>query len=161
MEKIDSMMICHAVYPALDEETFPASLSQNIITGLLRQEFGFDGLVMTDDLDMGAILNHHSLEDTIRLAIAAGNDLVMICHRIESIRAAHETLAHTPAAQLDRALASIAKFKQRLAPPDVFSEEEFRRRDAEVQALRIATLGPELAAQRSPEDGKRSPVELY
>lgn len=159
--KIDSMMACHAQYPALDFENFPASLSQNIITGLLREEMQFDGLVMTDDLDMGAILNHYGLEETIRLAIAAGNDLAMICHRIESVRAAHETLERLPAAQLDRALGSIARFKQRLAPPEPFSEEEFRRRDAEVQALRVATLGAELAASRSPEDGKRSPVEIY
>lgn len=159
--KIDSMMICHAQYPALDAGGLPASLSQKIITGLLRGELGFDGLVMTDDLDMGAILNHHGLEETIRLAIAAGNDLAMICHRIESIRAAHETLARLPAAQLDRALESVAAFKQRLAPARVFSEEEFRRIDAEVYALRERTLGAEAATHRSPEDGKRSPVELY
>ena len=54
-----------------------------------------------------------------------------------------------------------AKFKQRLAPPDAFSEEEFRRRDAGVWDLRVAVLGAEAAAQRSPEDGKRSPVEIY
>src|SRR5438067_12282025 len=58
--KVDSMMICHAQYPQLDPD-FPASLSRKIITGLLREEFGFDGLVMTDDLDMGAILNHFGL----------------------------------------------------------------------------------------------------
>jgi beta-N-acetylhexosaminidase len=85
----------------------------------------------------------------------------MICHRLESVRIAHETLARLPGAQLDRALANIAKFKQKLAAPDSFSEEEFQRRDADVYALRVATLGPEAAAHRSPEDGKRSPVELY
>ena len=44
---------------------------------------------MTDDLDMGAILNHYGLEETIRLAIAAGNDLAMICHRVDAVREAH------------------------------------------------------------------------
>ena len=158
--EIDSMMICHAQYPALDKQ-YPASLSSNIITGLLREEFNFGGLVMTDDLDMGAILNHYSLEETIRLAIAAGNDLAMICHRLESVRAAHETLMRLPTAQLDRALANIAKFKQQLTPPDQFSEEEFQLRDADVYSLRVETLGPEQAMHRSPEDGKRSPVEVY
>ena len=47
------------------------------------------------------------------------------------------------------------------ARPDPFSEEEFRRRDEKVYDLRVSTLGPELAAQRSPDDGKRSPVEIY
>jgi beta-N-acetylhexosaminidase len=48
-----------------------------------------------------------------------------------------------------------------MVPPDPWDEAEFRRRDAEVWDLRVAVLGAEAAAQRSPEDGKRSPVELY
>ena len=56
---------------------------------------------------------------------------------------------------------SVAAFKKKLAPPDKFSEEEFRRRDARVYELRADVLGAEQAAQRSPEDGKRSPVEIY
>ncbi len=116
---------------------------------------------MTDDLDMGAILNHYSLEETIRLAIGAGNDLAMICHRVDALREARGYLDGLPAADLDRALASVACFKQRLAPPDRFSKEEFHpaRRGGLRSALK--TLGPELAAQRSPDDGKRSPVEIY
>src|SRR5436853_7184998 len=85
VDRVDSMMICHGWYPSLDPEKTPASLSRRVITDLLRKEFGFDGLVMTDDLDMGAILNGYGLQDTIRLAIDAGNDLVMICHRISEI----------------------------------------------------------------------------
>ena len=56
------------------------------MTELLREEIGFDGLIMTDDLDMGAILNEYGLDETIRLAIEAGNDLAMICHRVAGIR---------------------------------------------------------------------------
>ena len=48
-----------------------------------------------------------------------------------------------------------------MAPPDVFSLEEFQRRDAEVWQLRVDTLGEEQARERSPENGKRSPVETY
>src|SRR5437870_497733 len=79
---VDSMMICHGWYPCFESEKTPASLSRRVITDLLRNELGFDGLIMTDDLDMGAILTGYQLEDTIRLAVAAGNDLAMICHRI-------------------------------------------------------------------------------
>jgi len=160
-DAVDSMMVAHAQYPALEPGGLPASLSHRIVTGLLREELGYRGLVMTDDLDMGAILNHYSLEETIRLAIGAGNDLAMICHRVEALREARACLDALPAAELDRALATVAAFKQHLAPPDPFSEEEFRLRDAEVYQLRLETLGPKLAAQRSPEDGKRSPVEIY
>jgi beta-N-acetylhexosaminidase len=136
-------------------------LSHHVITQLLRGEMGFAGLVMTDDLDMGAILNEYSLEETIRSAIAAGNDLAMICHRIPSIDEAHRTLQRLPPDQTQRALESVAHFKENLTPPTEFSEAAFRKIDNEIWDLRVAVLGEELARQRSPEDGKRSPVEMY
>src|SRR5438046_9891393 len=84
-DKIDGMMTCHGWYPCLETKRMPATLSHRVVTGLLRDEMGFDGLIMTDDLDIGAILNEYGLEETIRLALAAGNDLAMICHRIPAI----------------------------------------------------------------------------
>ncbi len=160
-DKVDSMMIGHGFYPALESSGTPSSLSRRVITDLLRGEHGFRGLVMTDDLDMGAILNHYGLEETIRLAITAGNDLAMICHRVAVVEEAHGYLERLPAVELDRALENVANFKTKQAPPDAWSEAEFARRDAEVWDLRVAVLGAEAAAQRSPEDGKRSPVEIY
>ena len=158
---VDSMMICHGWYPCLESEKIPASLSQRIISGLLRDEMGFDGLIMTDDLDMGAILNGYGLEETIRLAIAAGNDLAMICHRIPEIENVHRILGTLPRKQIERAQNSVARFKKKLSPPAKFSEAAFRKIDSEIWDLRVATLGEERARQRSPEDGKRSPVEMY
>lgn len=158
---LDSMMIGHAHYPHLDPSRAPSSLSPAIVTGLLRDELGFDGLVMTDDLDMGAILHHYSLEETIRLAISAGNDLAMICHRIPSLAGALASLEKMPPRELDRALEAVARFKTHLAPPNHFSEAEHRTRDAAIRQLRIDTLGPDSADDHSPETGKRSPVELY
>jgi beta-N-acetylhexosaminidase len=161
VERIDSMMICHGWYPCFERKKTPASLSRRIITELLRGEFGFDGLIMTDDLDMGAILNEHGLEETIRLAIGGGNDLAMICHRVPEIENVHKILGTLPREQIDRALASVARFKKQLAPPTDFSEGAFRKIDNEIWDLRVATLGEERAAMRSPEDAKRSPVEIY
>lgn len=160
-QSIDSMMIGHAFYPALDPSQTPTSLSRLVVDGMLRKELGFAGLIMTDDLDMGAILNHYGLEETIRLAITAGNDLAMICHRVPTVEEAWKTLDHLPAVELDRALENVHRFKANLAPPDAFSVEEFQRRDAEVWQLRVDTLGEEKARERSPENGKRSPVEMY
>jgi beta-N-acetylhexosaminidase len=159
--EIDSMMIGHGYYPSLDDSGVPSSLSRKVITELLRNELGFRGLVMTDDLDMGAILNHYSLPETILRAMEAGNDLAMICHRIPSVEEAHRTLETLPRSLVQRALGAVADFKTRMVPPDPWDEAEFRRRDAEVWDLRVATLGAEAAAQRSREDGKRSPVEIY
>lgn len=158
---VDSMMIGHGFYPSLDDSGAPSSLSPKVVKSLLREELGFRGLVMTDDLDMGAILNHYSLEDTIRLAIEAGNDLAMICHRIDSVESALGFLEKVAPGDLDRALANVAAFKAKMNPADAWDEEIFRARDREVWDLRVATLGPEAAAERSPEDGKRSPVEIY
>src|SRR5438132_4781418 len=74
---VDSMMICHGWYPSLVAEKTPASLSRRIITDLLRNEFGFDGLIMTEDVDMGEIMNGYVLQDTISLGIIDGKDLLM------------------------------------------------------------------------------------
>jgi beta-N-acetylhexosaminidase len=158
---VDGMMICHGWYPCFEPKRKPASLSRRIVTQLLREEMGFNGLIMTDDLDMGAILNEYGLEETIRLAIAAGNDLAMICHRIPEIVAVHRILAALPRDQINRAQESVARFKEKLAPPDKFSEATFRKIDNEIWDLRVAVLGEERAKQHSPEDARRSPVEMY
>jgi beta-N-acetylhexosaminidase len=158
---VDSMMICHGWYPCFEPQKKPASLSKTVITDLLRGEMGYDGLIMTDDLDMGAILNEYSLEETLRLTLEAGNDLAMICHRIDQIENAHRILSGLPRSQIDRALQSIQRFKADLIPPDSFSERAFEKVNAEIWDLRVATLGDEGASMRSAEDGKRSPVELY
>ena len=159
--RVESMMICHGWYPTFDAEKLPASLSPTVITQLLRADLAFEGLVMTDDLDMGAIYNEYGLEETIRMALTAGNDLAMICHRIDAIGTARDTLSGVPAKELDRALGSVSRFKSAMSPPHDFSEDVFHALDADVWRLRVAVLGEERAAERSPEDGKRSPVETY
>jgi beta-N-acetylhexosaminidase len=158
---VDSMMICHGWYPCFETEKTPASLSHRIVSALLRDELGFDGLVMTDDLDMGAIVGEYSFEEMLRLALGAGNDLAMICHRVDRIEEALDLIEKLPRKDLDRALENVAGFKTKLVPPDTFSLERFRQLDDAVWDLRLGVLGPEGAAQRSPEDGARSPVEVY
>lgn len=160
-DRVDSMMVAHIHYGDLDPVARPASLSPAIINGLLRRDMGFRGLVMTDDLDMGAILNTVGFEDMLRLGLEAGNDLLMICHRLQVLEQARSVLEHQPVGLIDAAIDRIEAFKARMQPPARFSEEAFRQVDAEVWDLRVATLGEEAAHRRSPEDGKRSPVEIY
>src|SRR4029453_8375893 len=102
--EVDSMMVCHGWYPCFEPEKTPATLSRRIGTDLLRNEFGFDGLVMTDDLDMGAILTGYGLEDTISLAIAAGNDVAMICHRIPEVENVQRIPTTLPKNKIDASL---------------------------------------------------------
>ncbi len=164
MPELDSLMIGHAWFPDFDGDRprWPSSLSYNIIQKLLRDQLGFDnGLVMTDDLDMGAILNEVSFEQAIQDAMRAGNDIVMICHRIEMVEQAHIHLAGLPEPLLDTALDRVKRAKKRLTRPDAWSLDKFAALNAEIQDLRVAVLGEEKAAELSVEDGKRSPVELY
>jgi beta-N-acetylhexosaminidase len=158
---VDSMMICHGWYPCFEPKKMPATLSRGIVTNLLRNELGFDGLIMTDDLDMGAILTGYDLEATIRLVIAAGNDVAMICHRIPEIESVNRILGTLPHKQIDRALKSVARFKKNLTAPDEFSEAAFRKIDSEIWNLRVAVLGEERARQTTPQTVQQSPVETF
>lgn len=158
---VDSMMIGHVHYAALEATVRPASLSPAMVTGLLREEMGFAGLVMTDDLDMGAILNTGSFDDTLALALTAGNDLLMICHRVELLERARDVLCGQPAGLRDAALARVAAFKKRMQPATAFSRAEFEAINRDIWDLRVAVLGEERARERSAETGSRSPVERY
>ncbi|MEW6188245.1 MAG: beta-N-acetylhexosaminidase [Thermodesulfobacteriota bacterium] len=86
---VAAMMMSHVQYPTLDSR-WPASLSPPIITGLLRNELGFEGLVMTDDLEMGAIGEHFEIEEALWSAFQAGVDCLLICHSPEKIEKGYQ-----------------------------------------------------------------------
>ena len=163
LPELDSVMTCHSNYTAYDPDRgrWPASLSHNIVTKLLRHQYAFDGLAMTDDLDMGAILNEVTFEQAIQEAVRAGNDLVMICHRVEMVELARQHLEGVEAPALHDALMRIEKTKKRLVKPDKFDLDRFAAINRDIWQLRVDTLGEEAAKNLSVEDGKRSPVELY
>jgi beta-N-acetylhexosaminidase len=158
---VDAMMIGHVHYAALEATVRPASLSPVMIDGLLRRKMGFGGLVMTDDLDMGAILNTGSFDDTLALALAAGNDLLMICHRVELFEQARRVLETQPRPLLDAALDRVRAFKARMQLPTPWSRAAFDAINRDIWELRVAALGEERARERSAETGSRSPVERY
>lgn len=73
------VMVTHIKYPAYDKEK-PASLSKVIIQDLLRKKLGYEGIVVTDDLEMGAVTKHYAYKYLGSEAIQAGADLVLVCH---------------------------------------------------------------------------------
>jgi len=77
------VMVTHLKYPAYDEKN-PASLSPGIIQNLLREKLGYKGLVVTDDLEMGAVSKYFTYKDLGYSAVDAGNDLLLVCHTFES-----------------------------------------------------------------------------
>ena len=157
---VDSMMICHAWYPCFEPQPTPATVSRRIVTELLRNEFGFDGLIMTDDLDMGAILTAYRLDDTIRLCLEAGNDIMMLCHRVPEIETVLRILGTLPSDQIERALQHVGDFKKNLSPPQKFSESGFREINQEIADLRTAAVGEEEAG-RVVTERQISPVERF
>jgi beta-glucosidase len=74
---VDSVMTAHLLIPSLDAE-YPATLSHKIITGKLRQDLGFDGLIVTDALVMGAIVHRYGAEAAAVMAVQAGVDIVLM-----------------------------------------------------------------------------------
>lgn len=88
---VSGLMLSHIFYTKLDS-LWPASLSTRIAKDLLRKRMGFDGLVMTDDLDMGAIVKHHEIRTSIRRILAADIDLALVCHEGPNIKIAYEEI---------------------------------------------------------------------
>jgi beta-N-acetylhexosaminidase len=78
----DVVMIAHILLPQIDKEN-PSSMSKAIITDLLRNKLKFDGVVITDDMTMGAIMKNYNIGEAAVKAVNAGTDIVLVCHEYE------------------------------------------------------------------------------
>jgi beta-N-acetylhexosaminidase len=92
--ELPMVMVSHAAYPEVTKQQIPASLSKKWITDILRKKIGYNGLVVSDDMEMGAVLDFAPIEQTVVQHIRAGGDLALICHKEEMIVRAHEALLH-------------------------------------------------------------------
>ncbi|WP_246187927.1 beta-N-acetylhexosaminidase [Paenibacillus tengchongensis] len=90
-EQADAVMIAHILFPQLDPDR-PASLSERIISDLLRREMGFQGVVITDDLTMGAITKNYTLAAAAVDTVLAGSDILLVAHEYDNERAVREAL---------------------------------------------------------------------
>ncbi len=89
--QVAAIMTSHTIYQGLDPSQ-PATLSKKILTGLLREKMGYEGLVITDDLEMGAIENERSVADAALLSFLAGADMLLICHEHSKVQATYDIL---------------------------------------------------------------------
>ena len=111
-----AIMTAHILFPAIDP-ALPATLSPAVLTGLLREELGFDGLIITDDLEMKVVAGHWGAPEAAVLAVLAGADILLCCHQWETQRAIHAALmtalqmGRLTEACLDQSLARIAAAK--------------------------------------------------
>ena len=118
LRRLSAIMVSHGHYPAFDgEKPLPATLSSNIMTGLLRRQLGYERLVLTDDMEMGAITQFGSFEQAIVDSFSAGADMMLVCHSAEKALAAHEALSKAaesgklPPQRLDESRARIQRFR--------------------------------------------------
>ena len=94
--ELESIMTAHIVFQAIDPEV-PATLSAPVISGLLRDSLGFEGIVVSDDLEMKAIADHFGIRDAAVRAIRAGCDLLLICSDLQRLAQAHAALVQEAA----------------------------------------------------------------
>jgi beta-N-acetylhexosaminidase len=119
-EQVDLIMTAHVLFPAIEQHGKPATLSHRILTGLLRDELHFEGVTLTDCLEMKAIEARYTPEEAAVEAIAAGADLVLFSHTPEKAQRARDALraalesGRLDASHLRRSLERVAKLRTRL-----------------------------------------------
>ncbi len=116
---VSGIMVSHARYPAIDSN-YPATLSRVIMEGFLRDSMGFRGLILTDDLEMGAISSRWEVPEASRMAFEAGADLLLICKDQELVLKGIEEIrrqvlqGQIPLSRLHTSVERIKKFKSRI-----------------------------------------------
>jgi len=147
-DRVRCVMVSHGGFPNIDirEEMTggllePASLNYNIVTTLLRKELGYKHLVITDDLEMGAIARHYEIGDAAVRAALAGEDMLLICASPDKIRRGHEALLEAadkgrlPDNRIRETLHRIGRTKAILEPPLPLDLERFHSLSDEIAKL--------------------------
>ena len=120
-ERLDLIMVSHGHYPSLgDIRPLPASLSHRVVDGLLRETVGFEGVVMTDDLTMGAVTSIGLTPKTFLKAVQAGNDMVMFSQTTPLLEEAFDLIVATARSdvklrkRIDRSIERILHLKGKI-----------------------------------------------
>ena len=117
---VPAIMSAHILFPAYD--TVPATLSRKVLTGILREELGYKGLIITDCLEMKAIADNYGTSEGALQAVIAGADLLCICHTLErqvrALQLIEEAVLNgtLPEAELDAKVERILKAKEATLP---------------------------------------------
>lgn len=169
----DAVMTAHIVNKKLDAEGKPGTLSDNVVDGILRKRFHFDGVVFTDDMQMHAIAKHYGVADAIRLAILAGVDIMTFSNNISgsdkrTVDVVHgiiRNLVNTGVIseeRIDQSFDRIMKLKRQLAADDRVAElkrevEELKASlENAVEAVREANQAIQETEEEPKDDKKKS-----
>ncbi len=145
---VNAVMVAHAAFPAaalqeIDQngKLLPSSLSYNFVTRLLRDELQFDGLVITDDLEMGAIVKNYGVDDACKRAISAGVDMLAICADPVAIRDGYRAVltavkkGEIDINRINASLDRISKVKDQLTDPLPFDRSRLAGLSMQIAKL--------------------------
>jgi beta-N-acetylhexosaminidase len=147
-DRVRAVMVGHGGYPKIGLEDangggrlVPASINKNIVTKLLREELGYKHLALTDDMEMGAIIKHCPLEDAVKAAFEAGEDMIVICSNVDSVRKSYQAMLSAfrnnefSMERLDESLLRIAEVKLLLQPPLPFDSNRLLQLSNDIAGL--------------------------
>jgi beta-N-acetylhexosaminidase len=128
-KEIPFVMVAHATYPEVTTDNLPASLSRKWMQDVLRKRIGFQGLIISDDLEMGGVLSTGPIEEVAVETLRAGADMFLVCHNQELVWRGYEAVLRTAerdgkfANQVERAAARVIQVKKRARELRGFSAE--------------------------------------
>jgi len=147
---VDGIMTAHIVYPTFEKEGIPATLSRRILTGLLRKDMDFDGLIITDDMEMAAITDNYGIEQAAVKSIAAGADIIMVCgyydNQVKAFKAIKEAVDNEIISphRIDESVERILRVKYRILnrknEAGEMAPEEIKRIAEEISEKSITVL---------------------
>lgn len=159
---VASIMTAHVVFRPLDAE-LPATLSRAVMTQLLRERMGYDGVVISDDLEMKAVADRWDIEELVKIGLNAGVDLFLVCHDADkqsrAIEAAHRLVesGEVPLARAEEAIARVKRLKTRfMGAPSAPTLDEAR---AIVRSAPHLALAERLGGDPTP-DARATPVDV-
>jgi beta-N-acetylhexosaminidase len=176
-EHLHSVMVSHGAFPEVSEflqawfrrtgelpalESFhqlPATISGNVVMRLLRTVLKFDGLVITDDMEMGAVVQSLSVAEAALRAVEAGSDMILICEQEANFVAARDRVAEAvekgtlPVEALDRASARMDRVLKLAEEPEQFDQDEFDAVSRDIAELKRALKAAELTGEYAPPFG--------
>jgi beta-N-acetylhexosaminidase len=138
--KADAVMVAHILMKQLDTKD-PASLSKAVITDLLKKQMGFDGLVVTDDMTMGAIVGRYKIGEAVVRSIRAGSDILLVCHGYDNqVNAINAVLEAAKSGEIseDRLEESVGKILR--------LKEKYGLSDNKISSVDVAAINNKIAA---------------
>ena len=126
-KEVEAVMVAHILLPKIDPN-YPASFSRTIITDILRTDMKYDGVVVTDDMTMGAVLNNYEIGTAAVESIKAGSDIVLVCHGYENEKTVPKAIKQAvesgaiPQERIDQSVYRILRLKQKYHLTDEITE---------------------------------------